>query len=45
MELRAVNFATYKILAVKNTMLPHHNIHKFTCTSLDGKAIKLTIYW
>jgi len=22
---------------VKSTMLPHHNIHKDTCTSRDGK--------
>jgi hypothetical protein len=34
---RVVNFATSKILVVKSTMLPHHNIDKFTWTSPDGK--------
>ncbi|PNF14989.1 hypothetical protein B7P43_G01541 [Cryptotermes secundus] len=35
--VRVVNFATSKNLTVKSTMFPHRNIHKFTCTSPDGK--------
>ena len=34
---RIVNFATSKNLAVKSTMFPHRNIHKYTWTSPDGK--------
>ena len=33
-----VNFATPKNLAVKSTMSLHRNIHKYTCTSSDGKT-------
>jgi hypothetical protein len=33
-----VNFATAKNLAVKSTMLPHRNIHKYTWTSPDSKT-------
>jgi hypothetical protein len=33
-----VNFATSKNLIVKSTMFPHHNIHKLTWTSPDGKT-------
>jgi hypothetical protein len=36
--VRVVNFATSKNLIVKNMMFLHHNIHKFTWTSLDGKT-------
>jgi len=36
--VRLVNFATSKNLAVKSTMLPHRNIHKYTWTSPDGKT-------
>jgi hypothetical protein len=35
--VRVVNFATSKNVTVKSTMFPHHNIHKFTCTSPDRK--------
>ncbi|PNF20284.1 hypothetical protein B7P43_G14727, partial [Cryptotermes secundus] len=35
--VRVVNFATSENLAVKSTMFPHRNIHKFTWTSPDGK--------
>jgi hypothetical protein len=35
--VRVVNFATYKNLIVKSTMLPHCTIHKYTWTSPDGK--------
>jgi hypothetical protein len=34
----AVNFATSKNLIVKSTMFTHHNIHKYTLTSPDGKT-------
>jgi exonuclease III len=36
--VRIVNFATSKNIIIKSTMSPHHNIHKFTWTSLDGKT-------
>jgi hypothetical protein len=36
--IRVVNFATSKNLTVKSTMFPHRIIHKYTWTSLDGKA-------
>jgi len=35
---RIVNFATPKNLVVKSTMFPHHDIHKYTWTSPDGKT-------
>jgi hypothetical protein len=37
-EVRLVNFATSKNLRVKSTMFPHHNIHKYSWTSPDGKT-------
>ena len=30
--------ATSKSLVVKSTMFPHRNIHKYNCTSPDGKT-------
>jgi hypothetical protein len=36
--VRVVNFATSKNLVVKSTMFPHHNIHKYTWTSSDGRT-------
>jgi hypothetical protein len=36
--VRLVNFATSKNLRVKSTMFPHHNIHKYTWSSPDGKT-------
>jgi hypothetical protein len=35
---RVVNFATSKNLVVKSTVFPHRKIHKYTCTSPDGKT-------
>jgi hypothetical protein len=44
--VRSVNFATSKYLRVKSTMFQHHNIHKYTWTSPDGKpTVRLTIFW
>jgi hypothetical protein len=36
--VRVVNFATSKNLIVKSTTFPHHNIHKFTLASPEGKT-------
>jgi endonuclease/exonuclease/phosphatase family metal-dependent hydrolase len=36
--IRVVNFATSKNPTVKSTMFPHHNTHKYTWTSPDGKT-------
>jgi hypothetical protein len=36
--VRAINLARSKRLTVKCTMLPHHNIHKHTWISADGKT-------
>jgi endonuclease/exonuclease/phosphatase family metal-dependent hydrolase len=36
--VRLVNSAICKNLAVKSTMFPHRNIHKYTWTSTDGKT-------
>jgi endonuclease/exonuclease/phosphatase family metal-dependent hydrolase len=36
--VRLVNFATSKNLRVKSMMFPHHNIHKYTWKSPDGKT-------
>jgi hypothetical protein len=36
--VRLVNFATSKNLRVKSTMFPHRNIHKYICTSPNGKT-------
>jgi hypothetical protein len=33
-----VNFHTSKNPTFRSTVFPHHNIHKFTLTSLDGKT-------
>jgi len=37
-SVRKVNFDTSKNLVVKSTMIQHRNIHKYTCTSSDGKT-------
>jgi hypothetical protein len=36
--VRAVNFGASKNLIVKSTIFPHHNIHKFTWASPEGKT-------
>jgi hypothetical protein len=36
--VRVVNFTRSKTLIFKSTMFPHHNIHKFTWMSPDGKT-------
>jgi hypothetical protein len=36
--VKAVNFATSKILSDKSTMFPHHKVSKFAWTSPDGKS-------
>jgi hypothetical protein len=36
--VRLVNFATSKNFRIKSTLFPHHNIHKYTWTSPDGKT-------
>jgi hypothetical protein len=36
--VKLVNFATFQNLRVKITMFPHHSIHKYAWTSLDGKT-------
>jgi hypothetical protein len=33
-----VNFATSKNLAVKSTVFPHRNLHKYTWTSPEGNT-------
>jgi hypothetical protein len=38
METRVVNLATSRNLVGKSTMIPHRSIHKYTCTSPDGKT-------
>jgi len=37
-SVRIVNFATPKNLVVKSMTFLHLNIHKYTCTSPDGKT-------
>jgi hypothetical protein len=37
-RVRVVKTAILKNLIVKSTMFPHHNIHKYTWTSTDGKT-------
>jgi endonuclease/exonuclease/phosphatase family metal-dependent hydrolase len=39
-----VNFSTSKNLIVKSTMFSHHNIHKFTWTSPDGKIDHILVH-
>jgi hypothetical protein len=36
--VRLINFAASKNLRLKSTMFPHHNIHKCTWMSPDGKT-------
>jgi hypothetical protein len=36
--VKVLNFATSKNPIVKGAMFPHHNIHKFTWTSTNGKT-------
>jgi hypothetical protein len=40
----AVIFATSRHLVVMSTMFPHRNIHKYTCTTRDGKTRNLTFH-
>jgi hypothetical protein len=40
--VRVVNFATSKILIVRSTVFPHHNIHIFTSKLPDGGIHKRT---
>jgi hypothetical protein len=35
-----VNFATSKKLVIESTIFPHHNIHKYSWTSSEGKTHK-----
>jgi hypothetical protein len=42
--VRVVNFSTSKNHAVKSTMFPHRNIHKFIWTSPDGKTHNQTYH-
>jgi hypothetical protein len=37
-QVRVINSPTPKNLAVKSTMFPHRNIHKYTWTAHDGKT-------
>jgi hypothetical protein len=37
--VRVVNFATSKKIIASSTMFSHHNFHKFTWTSHDGKSL------
>jgi hypothetical protein len=36
--VRAVNFVISENSVVKSTMFPHHNMHKYTWTSPEGKT-------
>jgi len=36
--VKRVNFVTSKNLIIKSMMFLHRNIHKYTCTSPDGKT-------
>jgi hypothetical protein len=36
--VRELKFASSKNITVNSTMFPHHNIHKYTWTSSDGKT-------
>jgi hypothetical protein len=40
-----VNFAKSNKLTVENTMFPHHNIHKYTWTSPDGKPRNQVVHF
>jgi hypothetical protein len=42
--VRVVNFATSKNLVIKSTMFPHHSIHKYTWTSIDGQTHNQSFY-
>jgi hypothetical protein len=41
--VRLINFATSKNLTVKSTMFAQCTIHKYTCTSSDGKTHNQTV--